>query len=66
MLQQGMLALWLHKAIETHGNDVFLKLPFCGCRVSSIINHHGYINTIISLIERVDIIKDIHTSVERV
>jgi hypothetical protein len=28
MLQQGMLALWLHKAIETHGNDVFLKLPF--------------------------------------
>ena len=57
-----MLALRLYKAIETHVNDVFFKFKITLLRaplnrVSIIINHHGHINTIITLIKRVDIIK---------
>jgi hypothetical protein len=64
-----MLALRLYKAIETHVNDVFFKITLLRAplnRVSIIINHHGHINTIITLIKRVDIIKAVLSCVERV
>ena len=49
-----MLSLWLHKAIETYGNEMFLKL-LLNLVSDIIIRNFMDTYTIITLIKRVDI-----------